>query len=169
MNLNNDSFLSRAVSTYGPYFSQGQLSPSMLPPVTGQQARPFSSVHDGYVPREQNAYPSPGIPRPPPYQSPLRREATANTLHDSFHSHARSPPSGTTQIGSREHTAPNEQGLERSNDGEVLAATPDIARSQQANERQSGQIINGQEDNVTPKKKVCPEALQRPDHSTDSS
>ena len=161
MKRNNDSFLSNAVAKYGPYFSNGQISPSMFPPVTGQQARPFGSMHNGYSHREQQGYQSPAIPRPPPYQSPLRHEAPANAIYDSFHSQTRGSLNNAPQSNSREFTSRDGQGNVRINDEEVAAAIRDAYRQKRENEGQPSQIVKDQEDDVTPKKKVSVSSISR--------
>ncbi len=154
MKLSNDNFLSKAIAKFGPYFSQGQLSPSMLPPITGQQARPFMSVHNGYVPQDQNAYPSPSIPRPPPYQSPRTYETAKNPPQDQYHSYSRGVLADARHTDTRGPIIRNEQDFMRSNGREVISANRKNPRNQQASGKQSSQNVYDQEDDVTPKKKV---------------
>lgn len=154
MNLNNDNYLSKAVAKFGPYTSPGQLSSYMLPPVTGQQARPFVSVHNGYVSQNQHGYLSPSIPRPPPYQSPWQYGTVTSSPHDSYHPHARGPSAGATNNGTREPTARNEQHLVGSNGRDVYGANRKIHQNQQASASQSSQVVNDQEAHVPPKRKV---------------
>jgi hypothetical protein len=154
MNVNNDTYFSKAIAKYEPYLSQGQLSSSMLPPVTGQQARPFVSVHNGYVPQDQHGYPSPSIPRPPPYKSPRQYGTATNSPRDLYHPHVRGPSARATNLSTREPTARIEQESAQRNGSEVLGANRKNPQNQQASGRQSSQAFNDQEDHVTPKKKV---------------
>ena len=153
MKANNERFLCNAVAKYGPYTSQGQISPSMLPPVTGQQARPFFSVHNGYVHQEQNGYPSPGIPRPPPYQSPLQ-QGTAADFHQGrpFHQQGRGYPACNTQVDSDERLTRDGQYPARSNGRESSSANRNVSQNRTGSERQVGQIVEHDEQEVTPKK-----------------
>lgn len=154
MNLNNDTYFSKAIAKYEPYLSQGQLSSSVLPPVTGQQARPFVSVHNGYVPQDQHGYPSPSIPRPPPYKSPRQYGTVTNSPRDLYHPHVRGPSACATNLGTREPTTQIEQEPAQRNGREVLGTNRKRHQNQQGSGRQSSQAFDDQEDHVTPKKKV---------------
>ena len=155
LKANNETFMCNAIAKYGPYLPQGQISPSMLPPVTGQQARPFHSVHNGYVHHEQNGYPSPSIPRPPPYQSPLQHGTTFDSQQGRpFHQQGKGYPACTTQVDSDERPTRDEQYLTRSNGRESSGANRNVSRNQPGSGGGMGQIVEYDEEEITPKKKV---------------
>ena len=153
MKENNETFLSKCNAKYGPYFAQGEMSPGMLPTNTGQQARPFFNGHDSYLSQEKNAYPSPGMPRPPPYQSPRRQEFTATYNQDPYHSQSRETANGPAHYGSRQLSVRNEQVSSR---GNATSASWNNFQNTHVTESQATQVIVDLEDDVAPKKKVTP-------------
>ena len=154
MKENNETFLSKCNGKYGPYFTQGHRDLSMLPVITDQQTRPLFNGPDNYVPQENNAYTSPGMSRPPPYQPPRQQEHSISYQHSSYQAQVRGTSNNTVQHGPRQPSEHNKRSPSRKHTRETTNATPSAHPDTPVPNGRANQAALEPEDNTAPKKKA---------------
>lgn len=154
MTANNDRALSDWLARYGPHFSQSQILPGVLAPVTGKPTKAFFNNHNAYVSRDDVGRSIEVIPRPPPYQSPtsLRYEVSGNPYPNPYDVPAMGPPGTTPRWSQAELPLPNPQSLGQGDPRGTPSASQHDLESQRPTAKKLGQQPDNQSNGSSPHK-----------------